>query len=126
MWARSQDGDFELQTEDEVVKEIAVFIENLHVSSYLKSDHILNLLMEVEGRMPDEKEKCLNIIDKYLSLSDEERLNFKIGRRAGLYTRLGDLTDSYRHDEIEQAAKRLKAQGSDVEGEILRLKNSFI
>jgi radical SAM superfamily enzyme YgiQ (UPF0313 family) len=124
--ARLQDGDFELQAEDEVVKEIAVFIENLQVSSYLKSDHILNLLMEVEGRMPEEKEKCLNIIDKYLSLPDEERLNFKIGRRAGLYNRLADLSDSYKHDEIEQAAKRLKAQGSDVDGEILRLKNSFI
>ncbi len=126
LWARLQDGDFELQTEDEVVKEIALFIEDLQVSSYLKSDHILNLLMEVEGRMPEEKEKCLNIIDKYLSLPDEERLNFKIGRRAGLYDRLGDLSDGYRHDVIEQAARRLKAHSSDVDGEILRLKNSFI
>jgi uncharacterized protein YicC (UPF0701 family) len=82
--------------------------------------------MEVEGKMPDDKEKCLNIIDGYLSLPDGERLNFKIGRRAGLYNRLGDLTDSPRHDEIEQAIKRLKAQDTDVEEEILRLKNSFI
>jgi len=43
-----------------------------------------------------------------------------------LYNRLGDLSDSYRHDEIRQAIKRLKAQGSDVEEEILRLKNTFI
>lgn len=126
LWARLQDGNFELQTEDEVVKEIAVFIEDLQVTSYLKSDHILNLLMEVEGKLPEEKEICLNIIDKYLSLPDEERLNFKIGRRAGLYNRLGDLSDGYRHDEIEQAIKRLKAQGSDVEEEIPGLKNSFI
>ena len=126
LWAKSQDGDFELQTEDEVVREIAVFIENLQVTSYLKSDHILNLLMEVEGKMPEEKDKCLNIIDEYLSLPDEERLNFKVGRRAGVYNRLGDLSDSYKHDEIEQAIERLKAQGSDVEEEIPRLKNSFI
>jgi radical SAM superfamily enzyme YgiQ (UPF0313 family) len=126
LWAELQDADFELQTEDEIVKEMAVFIEKLQVTSYLKSDHILNLLMEIEGKMPEEKEKCLNIIGEYLRLPDEERLNFKIGRRAGLYNRLGDLGDGYRHDEIEQAMKRLKAQGSDVEGEILRLKNSFI
>ena len=126
LWAELQNADFGLQTEDEIVKEIAVFIENLQVTSYLKSDHILNLLMEVEGKMPDDKEKCLNIIDEYLSLPDGERLNFKIGRRAGLYNRLGDLTDSSRHDEIEQAIKRLKAQDTDVEEEILRLKNSFI
>ena len=126
LWTRLQDGDFELQTEDEVAKEIAVFIENLQVTSYLKSDHILNLLMEVEGKMPEDKGKCLNIINKYLSLPDEERLNFKVGRRTGLYNRLADLSDSYKHDKIDQAIKSLRAQGSDVEEAIFKLKNSFI
>ena len=82
--------------------------------------------MEVEGKMAEDKEKCLNIIDKYLSLPEEERLNFKVGRRAGLYNRLSDLNDSYKHDKMEQAIKHLKAQNNDVEEEILRLKNSFI
>jgi radical SAM superfamily enzyme YgiQ (UPF0313 family) len=125
LWTRLQDGDFKLQTDDEVVKEIAVFIENLQVTSYLKSDHILNLLMEIEGRMPEDKESCLNIIDRYLSLSDEERLNFKVGRRVGLYNSLADLSDSYKHVHVEQAVNRLKAKGSDVEEAILSLKNSF-
>jgi radical SAM superfamily enzyme YgiQ (UPF0313 family) len=126
LWTKLQDGDFELQTEGEVAKEIGVFIENLQVTSYLTSDHILNLLMEVEGKMPEDKEKCLNIINEYLSLPDEERLNFNFGRRAGLYNRLADLSDSYKHDEIEQAIKRLRAQGSNVEEAIFRLKDSFI
>jgi radical SAM superfamily enzyme YgiQ (UPF0313 family) len=126
LWNKLQDGDFEMQTEDEVVEEIAVFIENLQVTSYLKSDHILNLLMEVEGKLPEDKAKCLNIINRYLSLSDEERINFKVGRRTGLYNRLADLSDSYKHDKIEQAIKHLGAQGSDVEEAIVKLKNSFI
>ena len=126
LWTRLQDGDFELQTDDEVAREIGVFIENLQVTSYLKSDHILNLLMDVEGKMPEDKEKCLNIINKYLSLPDEERLNFKVGRRTGLYNRLADLSDSYKHDKIEQAIKNLRAQGSNVEEATFRLKNSFI
>jgi radical SAM superfamily enzyme YgiQ (UPF0313 family) len=126
LWARVQNGDFELQAEDEVVREIAIFIENLNVTSRLKSDHILNLLMDVEGKMPDDKENCLNIINKYLSLPDEERLNFKVGRRTGLYNKLDDLSDSYKHDKIEQAIRRLRAQGSDVEEAIVELKNSFI
>jgi len=126
LWARLQDGDFELQTEDEVVREIAIFIENLHVTSHLKSDHTLNLLMDVKGKMPEDKGKCLNIINKYLSLPDEERLNFKVGRRTGLYNRLDDLSDSYKHDKIEQAIERLRAQGSDVEEAIVKIKNSLI
>ena len=126
LWTRLQDGDFELQKEDEVAKEIGVFIENLQVTSRLKSDHTLNLLMEIEGKMPEDKEKCLNIINKYLSLPDEERLNFNFGRRAGLYNRLADLSDSDKHDKIEQAIKRLRAQGSNVEEAIFKLKDSFI
>lgn len=126
LWTKLQEGDFELQTEDEIVKEIAVFVENLRVTSYLKSDHILNLLMEVEGKMPEAKEKCLNIINKYLSLPEEERLNFKVGRRTALYNGLADLNDSYKHDRIEQAIKHLREQSNNVEEQIFRLKNSFI
>jgi len=126
LWARLQEGEFELQTDDEVVEEIAVLIQDLRVTSRLKSDHILNLLMDIEGKMPGDKEKCLNIINSYLSLPDEERLNFRLGRRVGLYNNLADLSDGYKHDRVEQAAKRLRAQGSNVEEEILRLKNRFI
>lgn len=126
LWTKLQDGDFELQTEDEVVKEIGIFIENLQVTSYLTSDHTLNLLMEVEGKMPEDKEKCLNIINKYLSLSDEERLNFRLGRRAGHYTRLADLSDINKHDKLEQSIKRLREEGSNVEEVIFKLKDSFI
>lgn len=126
LWTKLQEGDFEPQTEDETVKEIAVLIENLQVTSYVKSDHILNLLMEVEGKMPEDKEKCLHVINKYLSLPNEERLNFRLGRRIGLYDRLADLTDNYRHDKIEQAIAHLRSQGADIEQEISRLKDSFI
>jgi hypothetical protein len=82
--------------------------------------------MEVEGKMPEAKEKCLNIINSYLSLPDEERLNFKFGKRAGLYNSLADLSDSSKHDRIEQAIKHLTAQGSNIDEAIFKLKDSFI
>jgi radical SAM superfamily enzyme YgiQ (UPF0313 family) len=126
LWPKLQSGDFELQTEDDVAKEIAIFLENLQVTSYLTSDHTLNLLMEIEGKMPEDKEKCLNVINKYLSLPDEERLNFRFGRRAGLYTSLADLHDSHKHDKIDQSIKHLRAQGSNIEEVIFKLKDSFI
>jgi radical SAM superfamily enzyme YgiQ (UPF0313 family) len=126
LWPKLQEGDFELQTEDEVVAEIRVLIENLGVTSYLKSDHILNLLMEVEGKMPEEKGKCLDIIDRYLSLPDEERLNFRLGRRAGYYNSLIDLGDTYKHDRLDQAIKRIRAENGDVEETVVRLKDNFL
>lgn len=126
LWTRLQDRDFELQTEDEVVKEIAVFIDNLEVTSHLKSDHTLNLLMEVQGKMPEDKDKCLSIIDQYLALPHEERLNFRFGRRAGYYGTLADLADNHTHEKIREAIKRLKAGDDNVEEALFRLKSTFI
>jgi hypothetical protein len=126
LWAELQNGDFGLQTEDDVVREIATFIGNLRVTSHIKSDHVLNLLMDVEGKMPQDKGKCLDVINKYLSLPDEERLNFVVGRRSGLYNKLDDLGDSHKHGKIEQAIGHLRAHGSDIEQATVKLKNSFI
>jgi len=124
--AKLLEGDFVLATEDEVVEEIGLFIDNLHVTSQLKSDHILNLLPEIEGKMPEDKHKCLDIINAYLSLSYEERLNFRLGRRAGYYEKLADLHDGYWHDKIEEAIKHLRSQGDDVDEVIFGLKDNFI
>ena len=121
-----QQGDFEIQTEDEVVAEIGIFVDNLQVTSQLKSDHLLNLLPEIEGKIPEDKQKCLDIIDKYLALPYEERLNFRLGRRAGYYGKVADLNDSHKHDKVEEAIKRIRAQGDDIEEVALKLKNSFM
>ena len=126
LWSHLQDGDFQLQSEDDVVREIAGMIEGLEVTSEFKSDHILNLLMEVEGTFPQDKEKFLAIIHEYLSLPEEERLNFQLGRRMGLYERLSDMQEPGRHDRVADAARRIRERGDDVEEVIRRLKDRFI
>jgi len=56
-------GDFELLIDDETVNEIRRVIEGLDdVESYIASDHILNLLEEVEGQLPGEKETSVSTI----------------------------------------------------------------
>ena len=126
LWSHLQDGDFQLQSEDDVVREIAGIVESLDVTSYLKSDHILNLLMELEGKFPADKAACLAIINEYLGLPDEERLNFQLGRRMGYYERLSDLRDSARFDTVAEAVQRIRERGDSVEEVIRRLKDRFI
>lgn len=126
LWSKLQDGDFELQTEDDVVEEIGTFIDNLQVTSYLKSDHIVNLLAEVEGKMPGDKQECLKVVNKYLSLPDGERLNFRLGRRMGYYESLADLADGHKHYKVGEVIKHIKADGESVEKVIFRLKDGFI
>jgi len=126
LWLKLQDGDFELQTEDEVVAEIGIFIDNLQVTSHLKSDHIVNLLAEVEGRMPEDKQRCLDVINEYLTLADEEKLNFRLGRRMGYYESLADLADGYKRHEVDEVIRRIEMEGESVDKIVFKLKDSFI
>ena len=126
LWKHVQDGSFQLQSEDDVVREIAGIIKGLDVTSEIKSDHILNLLMEIEGTFPQDKERLLGIIDEYLSLPDDERLNFQLGRRMGLYERLSDLNEPGRHDRVDSAVRSIRERGENVDTVIRRLKDRFI
>lgn len=120
-------GKFQMLSEDEVVAEERLLIENLRgIDSYVASDHSLNLLMEVEGRLPGDKDKMLAAIDRYLALPEEERLNFRLGRRMGVYYRLDDLRDPERRLTVERALARLREKGQDVEEVIVELKNRCI
>ena len=127
LWSKLEAGDFELQTEDEVVEEIGKLIEKLEVNSQLKSDHILNLLPELEGKFPEAKPACLAAINRYLALPSQERLNFKLGRRAGYYEKLDDLHNDYMHQKVDEVIQRIASEvPDDVDEMILKLKGSFI
>jgi radical SAM superfamily enzyme YgiQ (UPF0313 family) len=127
LWSKIETGDFEIQTEDEVVEEIGKLIEKLEVTSELKSDHILNLLPEVEGKFPEAKSVCLAIIERYLSLSAQERLNFRLGRRAGYYEKLNDLYDTHKYQKVDEAIGRITSEAPDsIDEIIMQLKAGFI
>ncbi len=90
LYKKVESGEFVLLTDDQVVQEIKVFLENLEgIESTLVSDHILNLLEEVQGQLPAAKERMINLIDQYLSLPEEERLAFSARSATGLLSSSG-------------------------------------
>jgi radical SAM superfamily enzyme YgiQ (UPF0313 family) len=121
-------GDFTLQSEEEIVKEERLFIENLNgISSYLVSDHILNLLEEVEGGFPQDKQKMLDLIHRYLSLPERERLIFNFGRRGHVYRSVNDLSDIPLRHRVETALDRfLGQQDKNLEETFNYLRKEFI
>jgi len=88
-------GEFTPLPEEEIVREIRLFVETLDgIRSTLVSDHILNLLEELEGKLPDDTPRLLATIDRFFALPDRERAIFRLGRRMGAYRRLDDLGDA--------------------------------
>lgn len=123
IWAKVESGEFVRQTDDEIAAEIRKFIEHLEVTSYLASDHIMNLLPDVEGKFPEAKSTCLAIIDNYLSLPDSERTNYKLGRRMGIYERLEDTRNVFKRSQVDSMIESLNRDGrKDPEDVLNRLK----
>ncbi len=89
-----EEGGFVPLGDEAVVREIRELIANLEgIRSTVVSDHILNLLEEVTGTLPRDREKMIAVIDRYFALSEEDRRIFRLGRRKGIYRGLDDLLD---------------------------------
>jgi radical SAM superfamily enzyme YgiQ (UPF0313 family) len=88
-------GAYRLQTEKNLIEEQRLLVESLNgVSSYYVNHHGVDLLLEARGRLPEEKSRLLAIMDRYLSMPEDERLNYTLGRRLGYYRRMDDLQDA--------------------------------
>ncbi|MEW6138615.1 MAG: radical SAM protein [Thermodesulfobacteriota bacterium] len=105
-------GSFVPPGEDEMVREIRGIITALDgIETTVVSDHILNLLEEVEGKLPEDKERMIDVIDEYLNLSEEDRLLFQLGRRGGALRGLRD----FRQQGVRA---RLQAARNQIESEV--------
>ena len=122
-----ENGDFVRATDEEIIREERLFIEKLNVNSTLVSDHVSNLLPEIEGKLPQDKNKFIAIIDRFESLNVTEKANFMVGRRVGLYKTLNDLEDQQRHELVEQIKFKLNQKEKKLDpGIIFKLMEDFI
>jgi hypothetical protein len=114
-----EEGAFKMQGDDMLAEEIKLFIQNLSgISSVVTSDHIMNLLEEVGGKLPEDKEKMLEVIHNYQGLPDSERLIYRVGRRGGAYRSTEDLNrDAGTYQKIRNLIGELQAKGGEEEVE---------
>ncbi len=126
LFRQVQDEEFELLGDDEIVREERLLLENLDGTGYFVSDHILNLLEEVQGRLPHEVPAMLNAIDRYLGMLPEKRSNFRLGRRLGLYRRLADMEEKALYSRVEGIRNTLQEEGKSEEELIEQYRGRFI
>ena len=111
IYRKIEAGELELMNDDEIVAEERLLIENLNgITSHFASDHILNLLEELDGKFPEAKEKMLAVIDRYLALSREDRNNFRLGRRAGYYRALDDMENPELRARVDLILQRIEQE----------------
>ena len=108
---RWEKGELDRLSDEDIVRELRLFIEHLEgIESQLVSDHMLNMLEELEGKLPEDKDRLLAVIDDFLALPQEERLLFQLGRRLGLFRFLSDLQDPGLRARAEEIKEKVVEQ----------------
>ncbi len=111
------DGTFIPLTDDEMVEEIRLMIDHLEgIGSTITSDHMMNLLEDINGTLPQDKGKMLAGLDAYLHLSEEDRLVYRFGRRGGAYRSVEDLKNMLLRRRVEELIKEVRTQRPEEGG----------
>jgi radical SAM superfamily enzyme YgiQ (UPF0313 family) len=74
------DGTFVMLGPHEVLRETAEIVKRLEVNSYLTSDHYTNYI-NIEGQLPADRERMLQIIEAALKKSEEKFRPFFVGEQ---------------------------------------------
>jgi radical SAM superfamily enzyme YgiQ (UPF0313 family) len=122
-----QAGRFTKMGDIEMAKELLLFLEHLNgITSTVKSDHILNLFQEVEGQLPDDKERITAPIKSFLSMDKQKQLIYIVGRRAGVFRYLDDINDLVRMRHAENAVKSYCITLNNVDDFTAEMMKKFI
>jgi len=109
-------GRFAKATDTEMARELLLFLESLSgITSAIKSDHILNLLPEVDGQVPQDQERLIGVVRAFLALDPELQVLYRVGRRTGMLSGLAELEDVDLLSQIEALCRRYRITPDTVD-----------
>lgn len=119
-----QSGLWEPLSEKEKVEELRNMIDDLDgINSYIQSDHIMNLIEDSNGRLPEEKSNVLDPLNLFLDMSLDDQECFIIARRTG---RVRFISEYSRKKEYIELRDRIKSQFGSVEKAAAVFTSNFI
>ncbi len=122
-----QNGSFSKLNDVQVAQELLTFIESLDgIESTIKSDHILNLIQEVDGTLPRDKEKMIAPIQKFLCMNTDKQLIYRIGRRTGIFANLEDMNNPELMKHVENTQKMHNVTKDNLDQFTDEMMNRFI
>jgi radical SAM superfamily enzyme YgiQ (UPF0313 family) len=120
-------GRFEKCTDVEMAVELRLFIASLTgITSQIKSDHILNLFEEIDGRLPGDQATMLGVLDRFLEMPRDAQMRYQVGRRLGIFRRLSDMEKPRRTDKVDAFCREHQITVDSVDGMVDELMKRFI
>lgn len=121
-------GDFRLPTEVQMIAEQRLMVEHLDgITSHFANHHAVDLLLEIRGQLPKDKDRILGIMDRFLEMPEEDQTVFVLGRRMGYFHRLDDMGDENRYRAVAARADIIRERGLESFDELFhRLRKQVI
>ncbi len=120
-------GEFEKPGDLMIAKELRLFLESLDgIDSTIKSDHILNLFETIDGKLPEDKERLIHIIDQFFKMAPDQRMLYQIGRRMGFFRGPDDMQDSPYLSQVKAVCEQYQVTPENVDTIIEQLMKRFV
>jgi radical SAM superfamily enzyme YgiQ (UPF0313 family) len=111
-----QIGRIKQMGEVETTRELLLFLQALEgIDSTVKSDHIINLFEEVQGRLPEDRDRMIAPIETFLAMDSQTQVIYIAGRRFGLFRRLDDMNDPARLKRAENTCEAYDLTANNVD-----------
>jgi len=109
-------GEFTLPSESAMIAEQRLLVENLdQITSHYANHHAIDLLLEIRGQLPGDKEKLLDVMDRFLKMDKASRHLFILGRRLGYFNRLSDMENAMTREFVEKQMLKIRESREDIE-----------
>lgn len=121
-----RNGLFQPLTHREILNELAMFLENLKLSSgRLESDHVLNIL-DLHGTLPGDIPFMLGEINKIRILSEMDQNIYFIGKRLNIFRSTDDIQDRSRWQYAQVLWSEIHESGAGLEQVLSEITSSFL
>ncbi|MFX1376957.1 MAG: radical SAM protein [Promethearchaeota archaeon] len=129
LYNKKVNGLFEELSEEDIIKEEKIFIENVCCNTTITSDSAANLLLEIWGELPRDKNKILRAIDNYLNLTPKEKIEFSLKRRTEAFSsQYGGLSPDVKNklNELSKISRKDKEYYNEAEKLIKYIRQRLI
>jgi hypothetical protein len=122
LFENTQDCRWEQAADLVLAREILLLIEQLqNITSRIKSDHMLNLFQEIDGTLPQDKERLTGILRSFIDMPPAQQALFQFGKRFGYFYHLSDMRIPGRLAQAQEICRRFGVTAKNIDEKVIEL-----
>ena len=112
-------GCYQRPSDIVIAREIQLLISKLtNITSSVKSDHMLNLFQEVDGVLPQDKERLVSLLQTFVDMEPRQQMLFQVGKRLGHFLHLRDMQNSDPLSKVDAICRQHGVTPANVDEKI--------